>query len=300
MKTSVRLKKSLVLYLFLLPMVIYIIVFNYAPMYGLQIAFKNFNAAKGIMGSEWIGFTHFQRFLTSPLFWSLLKNTLALSLYQLVVSFPIPIVLAFVLHYTPHKGLRNVSQTATYAPYFISTVVLVGMLMVFFDPTTGIGTMVLKKLGMVNPQVTMDPNAFRHLYVWSGVWQSTGWGSVIYVAALSGVSPEQHEAAIVDGASKIQRIIHVDFPVIAPTAIILLILNSGNIMNLGFEKVFLMQTSPNLTVSEIISTYVYKLGLQGQQYSYASAIGLFNNVINFVILLTVNQVARRMGQSSLW
>ena len=300
MKYKVRLKKSLVLYLFLLPMIIYLAVFNYAPLYGLQIAFRNFNAMQGIIGSDWVGFAHFERFFSSPLFWNLLGNTLTLSLYQLVVSFPIPIFLAFVLHYTPFQKLKRVSQTATYAPYFISTVVLVGMIMVFFDPLTGIGTMLLKNLGMINPQVTMDPGAFRHLYVWTGVWQSTGWASVIYVASLSGVSPELHEAAIVDGASKIQRIIHVDFPVIAPTAIILLILNSGNIMNLGFEKVFLMQTAPNLTVSEIISTYVYKLGLQGQQYSYASAIGLFNNVINFLILLAVNQAARRMGQTSLW
>lgn len=300
MKKLASIRKNYVLYLFLLPMLVYIAVFNYAPLYGLQIAFKNFVASEGILGSDWVGFAHFEKFFSSPLFGSLLGNTLTLSLYQLLVSFPIPILLALVLHYTPGKYLKRVTQTATYAPYFISTVVLVGMLLVFFDPASGVGTMLLKKLGMANPQLTMDPDAFRHLYVWSGVWQSTGWASVIYIATLAGVSPELHEAAVVDGATKLQRVWHVDFPVLMPTAIILLILNCGSIMNLGFEKVFLMQTSPNLAVSEIISTYVYKIGLQGQQYSYASAIGLFNNAINFIILISVNQIAGRLGETSLW
>lgn len=300
MKRVLSIRRNFVLYLFLLPMLLYVAVFNYAPLYGLQIAFKNFIASEGVLGSPWVGFAHFEKFFSSPLFGSLLANTLILSLYQLVVSFPIPILLALVLHYTPGRKLKRITQTATYAPYFISTVVLVGMLLVFFDPTSGVGTQLLRKLGMTNPQLTMDPEAFRHLYVWSGVWQSTGWASVIYIATLAGVSPELHEAAIVDGATKMQRILHVDFPVIIPTAIILLILNCGNVMNLGFEKVYLMQTSPNLAVSEIISTYVYKIGLQGQQYSYASAIGLFNNAINFVILIAVNQAARRLGETSLW
>lgn len=299
-KLRKQMKKSIVLYLFLLPMVIYIAIFNYMPLYGLQIAFRNFNASLGIMGSPWVGIQHFQRFFTSPLFWDLLRNTLLLSLYQLVFSFPLPIFLALVINYTPGRRLKRFTQTATYAPHFISTVVMVGMLMVFFDPTYGVGTMALRGLGMNNPQITMDPDTFRHLYVWSGIWQSTGWNSVIYIATLSGVSPELHEAAIMDGATKLQRICNVDIPIIMPTAIILLILNCGNVMNLGFEKVFLMQTAPNLTTSEVISTYVYKIGLQGQQYSYASAIGLFNNVINFVILISVNQFARKNSESSLW
>ena len=300
MNKTVRIRRNLILYAFLLPMAVYLIVFNYAPLYGLQIAFKNFNPSMGITASPWAGFKHFTRFFDSPLFKNLLGNTLALSLYQLALSFPLPIILALVLHYTPNPWLKKISQTATYAPYFISTVVLVGMLMVFFDPISGIGTTFLKKFGMVNPQVTTDPQAFAHLYVLSGVWQSSGWASVIYMATLSGVSPELHEAAIIDGATKLQRIYHIDFPVLAPTAIIILILNCGSIMNIGFEKVFLMQTAPNLTVSEIISTYVYKLGLQGQQFSYASAIGLFNNAANFLLLIIVNQIARRLGSSSLW
>lgn len=195
---------------------------------------------------------------------------------------------------------EKITQTATYAPHFISTVVLVGMMFVFFDPAAGIGTTILKGFGMNNPQVLTDPASFPHLYVWSAIWQTTGWSSIIYIAALSGVSPELHEAAIADGASKLQRIIYIDIPMLIPTAVILLILNCGNIMNLGFEKVYLMQTAPNLSTSEVISTYVYKIGLQGQQYSYASAIGLFNNIINFTILILVNQIAGKTTENSLW
>lgn len=301
-KTAIRknFKKNRILYVFLLPMIVYIIIFNYMPMAGLQIAFKDFVATKGIWGSEWVGFKYFTQFFTSPMFGKLLKNTLVISLYQLVFSFPIPIILALILNYTPNQRLKKITQTATYAPHFISTVVLVGMLFVFFDPVAGIGTTMLKALGMQNPQVLTEPSAFPHLYVWSAIWQSTGWSSIIYIAALSGVGPELHEAAIADGASKLQRILYIDIPMLIPTAIILLILNCGNIMNLGFEKVFLMQTAPNLSTSEIISTYVYKIGLQGQQYSYASAIGLFNNVINFSILVFVNWIAGKTTENSLW
>jgi putative aldouronate transport system permease protein len=294
------LKKNGILYLFLLPMIIYILIFNYMPLAGLQIAFKDFVATKGIWGSEWVGFKYFQQFFSSPMFWKLLKNTLVISLYQLVFSFPIPIILALILNYTPNQKLKKLTQTATYAPHFISTVVLVGMMFVFFDPAAGIGTTILKGFGMNNPQVLTDPASFPHLYVWSAIWQTTGWSSIIYIAALSGVSPELHEAAIADGASKLQRIIYIDIPMLIPTAVILLILNCGNIMNLGFEKVYLMQTAPNLSTSEVISTYVYKIGLQGQQYSYASAIGLFNNIINFTILILVNQIAGKTTENSLW
>lgn len=281
-------------------MLAYLVLFNYAPMYGLQIAFKDFIASLGITGSPWIGFKHFARFLRSPLFWSLLRNTLSISLYQLVVSFPIPILLALVLQYTAFHSLTKVTQTVTYAPHFISIVVMVGMLFIFFDPSNGPLTLFLKRLGFNGANILTDPKYFRHLYVWSGVWQNTGWASVIYIAALSNSDPELHQAAIVDGANLAQRVLYIDIPVLFPTAIILLILNCGNVMNLGFEKVYLMQTSPNLSVSEVISTYVYKIGLQGQQYSYASAIGLFNNIINFIILLTVNAVAKKTTEESLW
>jgi putative aldouronate transport system permease protein len=299
MKQSIK-KNNFDLYFFLLPMLAYLVLFNYAPMYGLQIAFKDFIASLGITGSPWIGFKHFARFLRSPLFWSLLRNTLSISLYQLVVSFPIPILLALVLQYTAFHSLTKVTQTVTYAPHFISIVVMVGMLFIFFDPSNGPLTLFLKRLGFNGANILTDPKYFRHLYVWSGVWQNTGWASVIYIAALSNSDPELHQAAIVDGANLAQRVLYIDIPVLFPTAIILLILNCGNVMNLGFEKVYLMQTSPNLSVSEVISTYVYKIGLQGQQYSYASAIGLFNNIINFIILLTVNAVAKKTTEESLW
>ena len=189
------LKKNGILYLFLLPMIIYILIFNYMPLAGLQIAFKDFVATKGIWGSEWVGFKYFQQFFSSPMFWKLLKNTLVISLYQLVFSFPIPIILALILNYTPNQKLKKLTQTATYAPHFISTVVLVGMMFVFFDPAAGIGTTILKGFGMNNPQVLTDPASFPHLYVWSAIWQTTGWSSIIYIAALSGVSPELHEPA---------------------------------------------------------------------------------------------------------
>jgi putative aldouronate transport system permease protein len=292
--------KNVDLYFFLLPMLVYLVLFNYAPMYGLQIAFKDFIASLGITGSPWVGFKHFVRFLRSPLFWSLFRNTLSISLYQLVVSFPMPILLALVLQYAAFRSLAKITQTITYAPHFISIVVMVGMLFVFFDPSNGPLTLLLKKFEINSTAILTDPKIFRHLYVWSGVWQNTGWASVIYIAALSNSDPELHQAAIVDGANLVQRVLFIDIPVLFPTAIILLILNCGNVMNLGFEKVYLMQTSPNLSVSEVISTYVYKIGLQGQQYSYASAIGLFNNIINFMILLTVNAVAKKSTEESLW
>ena len=293
-------RRNYCLYLFLLPAVVFIGVFCYAPMYGVLMAFQDYSPGKGILGSPWVGLKWFRTFFELPRFWQIVKNTLVISLYQLVFSFPIPIILALILNYTPNQKLKKITQTATYAPHFISTVVLVGMMFVFFDPAAGIGTTILKGFGMNNPQVLTDPASFPHLYVWSAIWQTTGWSSIIYIAALSGVSPELHEAAIADGASKLQRIIYIDIPMLIPTAVILLILNCGNIMNLGFEKVYLMQTAPNLSTSEVISTYVYKIGLQGQQYSYASAIGLFNNIINFTILILVNQIAGKTTENSLW
>ena len=281
-------------------MIIYVFIFNYMPLAGLQIAFKDFVATKGIWGSEWVGFKYFRQFFTSPMFWKLLKNTLVISLYQLVFSFPIPIILALILNYTPSQRLKKITQTATYAPHFISTVVLVGMMFVFFDPASGIGTSILKGFGMNNPQVLTDPAAFPHLYVWSAIWQTTGWSSIIYIAALSGVSPELHEAAIADGANKLQRIFYIDIPMLIPTAVILLILNCGNIMNLGFEKVYLMQNPVNMQTSEIISTFVYKRGLINFQYSYATAVGLFNSVCNMVLIVLANMFSKRVNETRLW
>ena len=296
-----RMRRNWQIYLFMLLPLIYLFVFKYQPMYGAQIAFRRYSPRFGIWDSPWVGLAQFEKFFNSYQFERVITNTIRLAFYSLIAGFPLPVLLALMMNSTRSKGFRSLVENVTYMPHFISTVVMVGMMMQFFNVRTGSFSALYTFLtGQKMVDVMSIPDTFPHMYVWSGVWQSTGWASVSYIATLAGVSPELHEAAIVDGATKMQRILHVDFPVIIPTAIILLILNCGNVMNLGFEKVYLMQTSPNLAVSEIISTYVYKIGLQGQQYSYASAIGLFNNAINFVILIAVNQAARRLGETSLW
>ena len=295
-----QVRKNWMLYLFVAPSLIYLIIFNYVPLYGIQLAFKDFSAAQGIWGSKWTGFTHFQRFFESYQFWTLMENTIVLSLYSLCMNFPIPIILALLLNYSISRKFKKFTQTVTYAPYFISVVVLVGMIQVFFAPDGPINQF-LKLFGMQEPVLFMgSPEYFRHIFVWSGVWRQAGWGSIIYIATLAGVNPELHEAAIVDGANKLQRILKIDLPSILPTAVIMLIMNVGNIMGLGFEKAYLLQNDINIGVSEIISTYMYKVGIQSAQYSYSTAIGLFNNVINFVLLVTVNRVAKRLSGSSLW
>ena len=293
-----KVTRNWVLYLFLLPTLIYLLIFHYWPMYGVQIAFRNFKPTKGIWGSPWVGMKNFDKFFHSYMFKDLLTNTIVLSVYQIVASFAFPILLALLLNYCVSNKLRKVTQMVTYAPHFISTVVLVGMLNVFLSES-GIINHLLNLLGLRSVPFLSDAGMFRHIYVWSHIWQRTGYNSVIYIAALAGVNPELHEAAIVDGANKLQRILHIDLPAIMPTAIILLIMSTGNMLSLGFEKVYLMQNDLNLGVSEIISTYVYKIGLLNAQYSYSTAIGLFNNVINLVVLLTVNKIADKVSGTSL-
>ena len=296
LKRSVR--RNWVLYLFILPTFIYLVIFHYWPLYGVQIAFRNFKPAKGIWGSDWVGLKHFRKFLGSYYVKDLFRNTILLSVYQLLASFPFPIFLAILLNYCVSAKLRKVTQMVTYAPYFISTVVLVGMLMVFLA-NDGIFNQILGKLGIAPIAFLSDAGKFRHIYVWSHIWQRTGYNAVIYIAALAGVDPSLHEAAIVDGANKAQRAWHIDIPSILPTAIILLIMSTGNILSVGFEKVYLMQNDLNQNVSEIISTYVYKVGLLNAQYSLSTAIGLFNNIINVAILLTVNKIADKISGTSL-
>lgn len=295
-----QMRSNWLLYLFLLPAVAYIVVFHYVPMYGIQLAFKDFDSSLGIWGSEWVGFKYFSRFFHTPRFQMILTNTVTLSLYNLLAGFPMPIILALILQYTQNRKLRRFAQTATYAPHFISTVVLVGMLSAFMSPTSGFINTLITRLGGKPIYFFGEASWFKHVYVWSDIWQSTGWNSIIYLAALSGVNPEHHESAIIDGANKLQRIIHIDLPAIMPTTIILLILSMGNIMNVGFEKTYLMQNSLNLKASEVISTYAYKVGLQQAQYEYSTAIGLFNNVINFVMVVLVNRISRQISGNSLW
>jgi len=293
-------KRNYQLYLFLLPVALYFLVFHYLPMYGVIIAFKNFSPVLGFNGSPWIGFDHFERFFSSPQFLKLLGNTLILSVYSLVAGFPLPIVLAIALHYVPNRAFKKVIQTVTYAPHFISVVVIVGMVTMFLSPTTGIVNHLLGMLDQDPISFMTSPSYFSSIYVWSGIWQNVGWSSIIYLAALSTVDTSLHESAKIDGAGIWTRIWHIDIKGIAPTIIILLILDMGNVMTVGFEKVFLMQNALNLTSSEIISTYVYKAGILGGQFSFSTAVGLFNSVINFIMLIAVNKVARRIGDTSLW
>lgn len=288
------------LYLLILPVIIYFILFHYLPMYGVQIAFKNFSSVKGIWGSSWVGFKHFERFFNSYHFWALIKNTLGVSLYQTAVGFPIPILLALMMNELKSERFKKTLQTVTYAPHFLSTVVLVGMLTAFMSPRNGIVNELIKMLGGQPISFMTEPGWFKTLYVLSGVWQNAGWGSIIYMAALAGIDVQLYEAAIVDGATKMQRIRHVTLPGILPTAIILLILDVGKIMSVGFEKVFLMQNGLNMSTSDVISTYVYRIGLVGSEFSFSSAVGLFNSVINMVMLITVNKISKKFSETSLW
>ena len=289
-------------YVILLPSVLYLFIFNYVPFYGILLAFKDFRPRLGIWGSEWAGLKYFRTFFTLNAFKTILSNTVVLSVYQLAAGFPLPVIFALALNSCDNRRYKKIVQTVTYAPHFISMVVLVGMMNVFFSPSLGIVSNLLRIMNLTNRPLLIltDPRAFRHLYVWSGIWANLGWSAIIYLGALSGVDPELHESARVDGANKFQRIIFIDFPSILPTIIILLILNCGSIMNIGFEKVFLMQKPLNLPVSEVISTYVYKIGIREGQYSLATAVGLFNSGINFLLLITVNALSRRLSDYSLW
>ena len=293
------LRRNWMYYVFLAPALVYLLVFSYIPLYGIQIAFKRFSPGLGILGSPWAGFYHFSTFFNSYQFFTLIKNTLGLSLYMLAANAPIPVVLALLLHYCVFNRFKKFTQTITYAPYFISMVVLVGMIIVLLSLNGPVNQFIMR-LGGERIFFMGKPELFRHIYVWSGVWQRTGWSSIIFIATLTSVSPELHEAAIVDGANKLQRIIHIDLPSIMPTFIILMILNTGQVMSLGFEKAFLMQNSVNIEVSEIISTYVYKVGLGNAQFSYSTAIGIFNNAVNFILLISVNKIARHISGTSLW
>ncbi|MGG1554032.1 ABC transporter permease subunit [Paenibacillus ferrarius] len=295
-----KLIKNYQLYLFILPTIVYFIVFHYVPMYGIQIAFKNFIAFKGIAGSPWIGFDNFERFFNSFEFEKVILNTVKLSLMQLVLGFPAPIILALMLNQLINKRFKKFAQTVIYAPHFISTVVIAGMLFLFLSPQDGLINRIIVFFGGESVFFMGNAGWFRSVYVLSEIWQNTGWGTIIYLAALTTISPELHESAVVDGATKFQRVLYVDLPGIMPTAVILLILSVGNIMSLGFEKVYLLQTALNLPTSEIIATYVYKTGLLGAQYSFSTAVGLFNSLINFVILVSVNYFARKTTQNSLW
>lgn len=294
-------KRNAGLYVFLIPALVYLLIFMYGPMYGILMAFKDYNMAKGIWGSEWVGLENFERFFKGYNFWSTLWNTISLSLYFLLATLPLPVVLGLMLNNIKNGMFKKSVQMITYAPNFISLVVIVGMLKIFMAPDTGLVNVIVEKLGGTgNYDVFGSPGAFRHLYVWSGVWQTLGWNSIIYVAALAGISPELYEAATIDGANRLQRIWHLEIPGILPTITTMLILNVGSIMNLGFEKVYLMQTPLNLSVAETIPTYVYKMGVINGDYSLATAIGLFNSVVSCILMLIVNFTCKKLNDTSLF
>jgi hypothetical protein len=280
--------------------IIYAIIFAYIPMAGIVLAFQDFSIRKGIFGSEWVGLRYFKQFLTSTSSVLVIKNTLILGIYSFLASFPVPILLAIGINEMRAKRYKKAVQMVTYAPYFISIVVLVGMMMQMMDLRSGIINVFIQKLGFSPINFFGDPKIFRHLYVWSGVWQSAGYASIIYLAALSGVSKELQEAAIVDGANRVKRILHVDIPAILPTIIIMLIFNCASIVSIGLDKVFLMQNSLNASVSEVISTFVYKVGVVNSNIGFSTAAGLFQSVVSFVLLVIVNRVCKKVTENSLW
>ena len=301
-KLWLRIRRNWQLYVLLILPLAWLIVFRYAPMYGAQIAFRQYSPAFGIEGSPWIGLANFERFLNSPKFEPVIINTLVLSFYSLIAGFPIPILLALSLNQVKTRLFRNSVQMITYAPHFISTVVIVGMLFQFLHPRVGFTAAIAQALGVGSPNWMGDPQAFRHIFVWSGVWQEMGFGAIIYLAVLSTIDPALHEAAVVDGANRLQRIRYIDIPGLLPTAMVLLVLSTGRVLEVAFEKVYLMQSPLNLGVAEVINTYVYKVGLLSPilDFSYSTAIGLLKGVVGLLLLITVNHAARRMTQNSVW
>jgi putative aldouronate transport system permease protein len=299
-KLLLYLGRNYQLYILLALVMAYFVIFKYLPMYGLQMAFQDFNPIRGFKGSTWVGLAQFKKVFSGFYFLDSLKNTLIISFYSLIAGFPFPIIFALLLNTVREQYFKKFVQTIAYAPNFISTVVIVGMLKIFLSPSTGFVNRIIESFGGTAINFFASPGIFPHLYVWSGIWQSTGWGAVIYFAALAGVSPELHEAAIMDGASRLKRIWHIDLPSIIPTAVILLIMSMAGIVNVGFEKTYLMQTPLNIGSSEVISTYAYKVGIEQIQYSYSAAVGMFNSVVTFVLLVIINRIARKLTDISLW
>ena len=302
LKDGKRIRQNWQLYLMLLPVIIYFIVFCYGPMHGLLLAFKDYRVLKGIIDSPWTNpwYKHFERFFISPYFERVISNTVILSVQSLLFGFPVPIILALCINEVRNRKYQKLVQNVTYAPHFLSMIVLVGMLKSFTNTDYGIVNLLLRQFGKEGYNWMQKAELFRPLYVGSGIWQNAGWDSIIYIAALSGIDPQLHESAMIDGANRWKRIWHINLPGLMPTIVILLILNSGHIMSVGFEKVFLMQNDLNLSTSDVISTYSYRIGIESAQYELATAIGLFNSIINCLLLILVNQASRRIGETSLW
>jgi putative aldouronate transport system permease protein len=295
-----RMRKTRELYFFLLPALVFYLTFKYAPIYGLQMAFRDFSPVLGFWKSPWIGLENFKLFFSGGSWITVVRNTLAISGTSLVIGFPAPIILALMLHHTGNKGFKRSVQMVTYAPHFISSVVLVGMLYTLFSPSSGVINAILQKMGKQPVFFMGRPELFVAMYVGSGIWQSAGWSAVVYIAALSGVSPELHESAIIDGANKLQRIRHVDLPSILPAVVTMFLLSVGYLFSVGFDKVYLMQNPLNQSTSEVISTLIYKRGLLGVNQSFAAAVGFMESTINFVLLAAFNRIAKIVSGTGLW
>ena len=295
-----RIRRNGGLYLLMIPAMIIFICFTYLPMYGIVIAFKNFKPARGILGSEWAGLRYFKKYFSSYMFSNTIRNTLVISIYTILITFPLPILIALMCNQMYAKRFKKFFQVSTYLPHFISTVVMCGMIVLFLSPSSGVIPKILGYIGVQTGDLMGKASAFSSIYVWTEAWQHVGWDSIMYIAALSAVDPQLYEAAVVDGANKWQKMRSIDIPLLMPTAVVLFILRAGSVMSVGFEKVYLLQNDLNISASEIISTYVYKMGLKSNQYSYSAAIGLFNNVVNFILLLSVNFIASKMGDTSLF
>ena len=303
MKLSYRLKKdwsrNRSLYLLMLPVLLFYILFHYKPMYGAIIAFKEYTPALGVAKSPWVGLENFTRFFNSVYFGRLIKNTILLSLYNLILGFPAPIILALLLNEVRSKKFKSLTQTVTYLPHFISLIVVTGML-TDFGLTSGLFNDLIEMFGGTRSPLLQDPKLYRSIYVFSSIWQEVGWGSIIYLSALAGVDSQLYEAAQIDGAGKWKQLIHVTLPAIAPTIIIMFILKTGSLMNMGYEKTILLYNPSTYETADIISSYIYRIGLLEQDWSYSTAIGLFNSVINFGLLLFTNKMSRRYSETSLW
>ena len=299
MRIRISVKRYMWYYLFMLPTIAFFIVFHYVPMYGVQIAFRNFMPAKGIWGSRWVGLANFRRFFSSYYVGRLFANTLLINLYDLAM-FPIPILFALMLNEVRSARFKKVVQTVTYAPHFLSTVVFVSLTLSFLDPRTGVINRLIALLGGERINFISEPGMFKSIYVLSGVWKDSGWNAIIYLGALSGVDLALHEAAQIDGASRFKRILHINLPCLYPTIVILLVMQLGRMMSLGYERIYLMQNALNMAGSDVISTYVYRVGLAEAQYSLSAAVGLFNSLINMILLIAANTLSRVLTETSLW
>lgn len=294
------LKKDWMLYLLLLPMVVWYLLFLYKPMYGLQIAFKNFSLFRGIEGSDWVGLANFKEFIGSPYFWRNLKNTFLISFYSLIIGFPIPIILALMFNELRHAGFKKFVQTVTYLPHFISIVVVAGIVTNFLAPSSGVINVILDKMGFDKIYFLTRPEWFRTIFIGSNIWKEAGFGSIVYLAALSGINPSLYEASRIDGANRWQQIRHITLPGILPTIVIMLVIRIGKLLEVGYEMIILLYQPSTYETADVLSTYIYRVGIQGARYDMATAVGLFNAVIAFTLVFTANKISRKLTETSLW